>query len=49
MDRVFQLGKEGPPGALPAMQTLIKAAHSQVVAFTVEPGQEVPLHLHPYR
>lgn len=47
MDRVFQLSKEGQPGALPAMQTLIKTSHSQVVAFTVEPGQEVPLHIHP--
>lgn len=47
MDRVFHLTKEGQSGALPAMQALLKTPHTQVVAFTVEPGQEVPQHVHP--
>ncbi|MBI3302441.1 MAG: cupin domain-containing protein [Deltaproteobacteria bacterium] len=47
MDRVFHLKKEGQPGALPAMQALMKTPHTQVVAFTVEPGQEVPQPIHP--
>lgn len=47
MDRVFQLKKEGQSGALPAIQTLLQTPHTMVVAFTVDPGQEVPQHIHP--
>ena len=47
MDRVFHLKKEGQPGALPAIQTLLQTPNTMVVAFTVEPGQEVPQHIHP--
>jgi mannose-6-phosphate isomerase-like protein (cupin superfamily) len=47
MERVFQLRKTGQSGDLPAMETLMKTPHSQVVGFTVEPGQEVPLPIHP--
>src|SRR2546425_11638654 len=47
MDRVFQLKKEGQPGALPAIQTLLQTPNTMVVAFTVDPGQEVPQHIHP--
>lgn len=47
MDRVFHLKKEGQPGALPAIQTLLQTSTTMVVAFTVEPGQEVPQHIHP--
>ncbi len=47
MDRVFHLKKEGQPGALPAIQTLLQTPNTMVVAFTVDPGQEVPQHIHP--